>query len=475
MLRNIPLIIMLLLAAAFVAPTVEAPAQNRTTRLQRLKEHERKIQEIIKQRRIAAKEKEEEERAEEIEKRRSGEEIDETPQQEEDQPSRAISNVVMGLKFLNEEGDTNYNTIVRAGETFLTEVYLFNVDQNPIDRIRLALDFDKRFIEPLRVFDTSVRPFVEGQPDFRIDERDAVILYKAELSEPIKSPEAVLLRILWKAKRPTEYTGIEFSFSELEREEEYHTAMYVGDSNILGVADDPADGVLSGGLMIQKESEKQERLQGKAQELQEIYLGSVASEYQVGLALSGPERAPRVGEDFLVKVRLNNPDGALVDSVNFALLFDPTVLQVVDRDQFNYIIRGINVHDGPFHESFPWDMHKRNEVRNDRGLVRYEMAMSNGASLASETFAQVQFRAIAPTSSTSIGFVKGRPGAPDMTSVRYFGYERLDLTPGISQPAVQFSILPAPRNVAAKEKDSSTESDAVQSEDLQVRDLTIER
>jgi hypothetical protein len=232
--------------------------------------------------------------------------------------------------------------------------------------------------------------------------------------------------------------------------------------------------VLSGGLMITGGEEKEEILQGKADELRDIYLGSVASDEEVGLHLIGPERPPHVGDEFTVNVALNNPEGALVDSVNFAVLFDPNYLQVVDTDKFNYILRGVNVHDGPFHQDFPWDMHKKNEVRNDRGLINYKMALSNGASLPSKTFARIHFRAIAPIDQTSIGFVKGRPGAPDMTSVRYFGYERLNLTPDYSYPSVVIPILPPTRDIAEKPREVE-DAVVVEPEDVSVRSLKIER
>lgn len=474
--RTITYALIFLLGILMASPPAPVSAQSHSTRTQKLREHERRIQQIITDRRAKKRQEEEEARKRAID---SGEispreeEPAEQPQVERRQ--RAISNVVMGFKFSNEEGDTDYNIIVQEGETFVSEVYLFNIDQNPIDRVRLALDYDKRFITPLRVFDTSIAPFIKGDPEFDIDQRDAIIKYDASLKTSISSPEIVLLRILWRAERATPFTGIDFAFSELERPDDTHTGIYVGDLNILGVSDDPSDGVLSGGLMIQGPPEKREVLQGKAEELRGMYFGSVASDDQVGLQLIGPPETPRVGDEFVVKVRLNNPEGALIDSINFAVLFDPNVIQVLDRDEFNYIIRGVNVSDGPYHEFFPWDMHKKNEVRNDRGLVNYQKALTNGASLPSRTFAAIHFRALAPTAETAVGFVKGRVGAPNMTSVRYFGFERLDLqSPELSLPTIKFPVLPPSVAIAAEGR-SEMDSPAVQADELQVRDLKIER
>lgn len=468
-------LILALLSWAILPTTAEAqqpPAQQQqqpTNRNRRLREHEQKIQEIIQQRRTERDKREAEERT-----RQAAAPTDPAEQKQKDSP-KPPSSVVMGFKFLNQAGVSDYNTIVSKGDTFLSEVLLFNVDQNSIDRISLALQFDKRFIEPVRIFDTQLAPYIDGNSTFRIDERDSILIYEARLQKPATSTEVVLLKILWKAVRPTPYTGIEFKFSPLERPQDPHTAIYVAGVNILGIRDDPQDGVLSGGLMIEDPAAPKE-LQGKATELRDIYLGSVASDATVGLQIVGPEDPVRLGDRFVVRVRLNNPDGALVDSVNYFILFDPKVLQVIDEDKFNWMLRGVNVHDGPYHLNFPWDMHKQNEVRNERGQIVYSMALSNGAALPSRTFTDIHFRAVAPTAETPIGFVKRRPGAPNLTSVRYFGYELLDLATQISTPSINVTILNPPVEVALpRDETEPPPPQAPQAAESSVRALLIER
>lgn len=436
-----------LLLAAMVGAVVPAPAQTTTVsdRQARLKEHERRIREIIEKRRA-------EEQAREQEAAAAAPPVtEEAPPAEEppeEKPKAAVSSVVMGFKFTNADGESAYNTIVRQGDTFLTEVFLFNIDGNPIERVRLALDYDKRFIEPRRIFDSSLRSSMSGAPTFSHDDREGIINYDAQFETPLGNAEVVVLRILWQSLRETPYTGIDFHFDPLERDDESHTAIYADGRNILGTRDDPMDGVLSGGLMVDAPEGAPRELQGKAEELQTLYLGSVASRDRVGLELVGPPGAPKVGEPFRVSVRLNNPEGALIDAVNTFIKFDPEVMEVIDVDKFNYVHRGVNVHDGPYHRMFPWDMHKKNEVRNDRGLVNYQVSLSNGASLPSKKFFDVYFRAKAPTNGTQIYFVQGKLSDSGNTSIRYFGYERLDLESQLSAPVLKMPILPAPPEVA---------------------------
>ncbi|HMZ52086.1 MAG TPA: hypothetical protein PK988_07455, partial [Candidatus Sumerlaeota bacterium] len=135
---------------------------------------------------------------------------------------------------------------------------------------------------------------------------------------------------------------------------------------------------------------------------------------------------------------------------NFTVLFDPKVLRVVDKDKFNYIITGTNIHDGPYHYNFPWDMHIENDVRNDAGLISYAMSLANGGTLESRTIADIHFKAIAPAAKTEVGFVKSRPGAPNLTSVRYFGFETLDLRSSqLSRSTIAFPVLNKPMEIAS--------------------------
>jgi hypothetical protein len=443
-------LLMLMALGMFSTP---APAQNnepvttQSQRQRRLREHEKKIQEIISERRAEREKREAEEKARQ--QANPPEQKGEGPAEPAKETPKPASSVVMGFKFVTLDGVSDYNNIVNQGDTFVSEVMLFNIDQNPIDRIRLALRYDRRFIEPVRIFDTSLAGMIDGAPKFSINDRDSIINYDVKLSRPLAAPESTPLRILWKALRPTPFTGIDFKFSPLEKPEDEHTAIYVRDVNILGIRDDVEDGVLSGGLMIEVPKGTQKTLQGKEEELKDIYLGSVASDSKVGLVLTAPKGRLEVGDDFIVKVKLNNPEGTLVDAINFFVLFDPRVLRVIDEDKFNYIVNGVNVHEGPYHHNFPWDMHVLNDVSNERGQIQFAMSLSNGNTLPSRTIADIHFKAIAPAETTEVAFVKGRPGAPKLTSVRYFGFESLDLASAqLSHPAVSFSIANSPNMIA---------------------------
>ncbi|MCC5875133.1 MAG: hypothetical protein JJU11_02835, partial [Candidatus Sumerlaeia bacterium] len=172
-------LLILFMAFAMVGSLpLEAFSQSNQRRVNRLREHEEKIREIIEARR--------QERAQQDEQRAERERDRPRQEEEEEGPSRAASSVVLGLKFLSEGGLSDYNLIVSEGETFITEVMMFNMDQNEVDRVRLSIDYDRRFVEPVRVFDTTIRPKVDGTPRFAIDDRRAIIAYDANLETPLR-------------------------------------------------------------------------------------------------------------------------------------------------------------------------------------------------------------------------------------------------------------------------------------------------
>jgi hypothetical protein len=329
-----------------------------------------------------------------------------------------------------------------------------NESATSFDRVQVALRYDKRFIRPIRVYDDAIRPYVDGVPRFEINDRDNVIIYDAVMRSPKVSKQITVLKIVWEAHQPTEYTDLQFVFAPTRPDDRPHTAVYMQGENILGRPDDLIDGVLGGAMLIMKpfdpnSSSGVEILQGKKEELREIYLGSMGSQQRVGLRLVGPEGTPAVGQEFDVDVQLFNPRGAIIDVMRFFVLFDPEVLQVVDHDRNNWIRNGVNVLDGPWREEFPFDFHTQNEADNMRGRVAYAKGLSRGRALRTGTFARIRFRAIQPIDQTEIALVAARQGAANLTAVNYFGYSLLSDDPRYTQPSVKLRINAEPMVAAA--------------------------
>jgi hypothetical protein len=434
--------ILLLLGTVLLLPGGLAWAQDdEQSREERLRQHEERVRQIIERRR---------------QERLQGREdtVVEQPAITGDDTTQSplsLGNALLYVAFRipDRENEVQLDTVVRAGTRFVSEIRLHNSAAVPFDRVRIALRFDKRFIRPVKVFDSAIRADLKGAPRFEINERDSMLLYDATLARPRITKELPVLKIVWEAIRPTEYTGLQFAFASGDTEAAPHTAIYDGQANILGNPDDPIDGVLGGSILVLKpfdpnSSAAPEILQGKKEELREIYLGTIGSRAQVGLRLVGPETPPAVGEEFHVEVHLNNPAGAVIDSVRFFVRFDPHSLEVLDDDRGNWIRQGINVHDGLYRRDFPFDFHKRNEVDNRRGYINYAMALSDGMSLPTGPFARIRFRVLRPVAETEIEIVAGQPGLVNRSAVQYFGFDLLSANPALTTPMFRTALLPEP-------------------------------
>lgn len=385
------------------------------------------------------------------------------PESAADDNLSLIGTMMLYTRFRPVNGPDNrreLDTAVRVGDRFLGEVILKNDDANPFDRVRLALRYDKRFMRPLRVFDADVRPYVDGDPTFEISDRDNLIIYDARFVEPRIGKSVTVLTIVWEAVQRTEFAGLDFRFASGDTELAPHTAVYFQGRNILGKPDDPIDGVLGSSVLVSRAnpvesaSLKPEILQGKKEELREMYLGALGAEMNhTGIRLAGPEGPISEGQMFDVDVELYNPRGTVLDQVRFAVKFDPEVLQVVDRDRGNWIRSGVNVHDGPFRLDFPFDYHKRNEVDNRRGIILYANSMGEGRALRSGPFARIRFRAMKSTADTKVELIAQREGAGFLTGTDYFGFPMLSFDKPFTTPDLSFRIDPPdPKAIALIER-----------------------
>lgn len=428
----------------------------REIREQRIRDHEARIREIIKTRQEEAK-KREAAAAEQaavvapVDAATPGGQAEVVGKAAESASKRASSSLLLYCNFPTAELPRQLDTYVEVGEVFLSELILYNDQQTPVDQLRLAVTYDKRFLEPVKVFDSRLRKAAKGEPRFEVHQREGILQYDVELATPVASREDTILRIQWRALRPTSQTQVNFSFSQEEDPAEPHTAALVDGRNVLGIGSDPIDGVLGGGIVIEQDAKGARPLQGKKEELRDMYLGAIGAHAAVGLVLVPPEEEIRVGDVFPVHVAVNNPDGTLIDSIDMMLSYDPAVLRVVDRDRGNRVRRGVNALEGPYKADFPFDYLKWNEAWNNRGLYRYSSGISDGIAFPSRPFVTVFFQAVAPAEGTEVRFLRERPGEVNLTGVRYFGFDVASLVPPLSEPLARLPIAAAPEGYEPKD------------------------
>lgn len=294
------------------------------------------------------------------------------------------------------------NQTCHAGERFVTSVALRSSSQGTIDRLRICLVYDPQALRPLRVSDHKIRPLLAAPATLRADLHTGRICYEAALAAPFKGAALDLLGIEWQALQPAARTRIAFHTGA-----EDGSALWLGDRDLLGGPTDPGHGVVGTDVTIRPTGE--DALAGTL--LIDGHLGpappDAASASTVALRLAAPATPVRPGQPFGIEVHLVNPRGLAIDELRFGLAFDPRVFEALDaapggrpRSGSNWIVRGVNLLDAPFHEAFPFDLHLHNEVAAGRAL--YHMRLSQAQPLPSGPFARLLLRARVPGAESAV-------------------------------------------------------------------------
>jgi hypothetical protein len=342
--------------------------------------------------------------------------------------SRVTPTERLGARGAAELHSLPFNVLCEMGEEFLTAVTMVNSSASEIDHVSLQISFDPLVIRPLQVSDVDLRPLIVGEPFMVADLRAGTIHYEAELWRPFSGAVLDLLILEWEAIVPTPRTRIQL----VSDRGEPCTLTRAG-RDMLGAPGDPADGVI--GTEIAISHHNTDDLRGALfindpESLRTVQ--GVTPHGGVELSLVSDRRAPQVGETFAVDVVFTNPLETPIDDLRFALRYDPDILEVLDAAPSeprqmgnNWIVGGINLHDAPFREDFPFDFHLRNEADNLIGLADYRMGLSEPRPLNSGTVARIYLRALAPAQRTALTFVHGDDMRFPVTSVRCLGIDVL--------------------------------------------------
>lgn len=274
----------------------------------------------------------------------------------------------------------------RRDDAFRTEVQLSNPKGKAIDDFSLEVYYDRDVVTPLSVDDRLLLPFCAERPEILVDRAAGVILVRTSLSTPLSMSDGALLSFDWKALRRSDGARIEFGPG---------TRLNRDGVDVLGRDYLPRDGVIPTRVEVLPPLD----LSADETEYELVPHDVVANLAQDGgtsLTLYGPARSVAVGQDFYVDVWLDNPQRLPIDQIQFHLNFDVNRLQVVDDDIMNWIILGVNVHDGAFREKYPFDYHTTNSAFNALGEIYYGAGSKTPVNIPrAGAFARVRFRAIA--------------------------------------------------------------------------------
>lgn len=352
--------------------------------------------------------------------------------------SRATTNVEFKMKAdpttnlllvetLGQQPTLNIQAI--EGERFATRVAFQNNRNSQFDSIDVSLKYDPKMLEPLGIDDSANEKLLSEPSIARVDARRGVLAYHAKFTQPLSNSNFGVFKVVWRALSPAEYTAIaflnntEFPSRVLNAEA---NVLHAGAGEQMEISEDA--GLLPASVAVLPGKDRAAQLEenGGDDFTGMVLAGQISQGVATGgvtLSLRPRQRTVDAGDTFLVDIVYSNPNRADVDTMKLKVVFDPSVLQVVDYDTDNWITRDVNIFDGDYHEDLPFDFHRKNQAFNATGEILYWMGFSNRVRMpSSAVVASIRFKAIAPSASTEISFDLQENEREQRTAVSFLGF-----------------------------------------------------
>lgn len=325
----------------------------------------------------------------------------------------------MNIMFL-EPGDQK----VKLGQEFETALVFNNAKRETPDKLRAVLKYDPSLVMPMGAVKKPVEDLLVSPEAFdaKVFAEEGLVVVEASVkSFPTGGPRS-WATVRWQTLAPTPQSEIHF----VTRSDE-PTAVFAGELNILGDSGTGIEGVIGAEFQIVGSDDAATGREELTESLVDAPYGTMygaPASPSIGLHLVAPANPVRVGDSFFVDVFLDNAAGVQVDMVDLVINYDPSVLQVVDYDEQNWIEKGVNIFDGAYRRKYPFDVHLENKAEN--GMIRYRMGISRpDYVLTSGRMASILFKALRPARKASVEYVLGMD-QPTASSVSHLGNELLN-------------------------------------------------
>jgi len=310
------------------------------------------------------------------------------------------------------------DSIVNVSERFKTDV-VAETKEGEVDEVSFLLKYPRHVLNPLGLDHGSLDPFVKHSIDYEFNPDDGTIYVHAKLKKPTRFSLQPLVSIVWEALEPTDGSVISYEFGEKKT-----TGLFLKGSNLLGTLPGADDGVIKTTVQITAPKSK-----ATVTKLPDgLLIGAEPARFvddrpqdRLSIDLRSPAGPVRAGEKFDVDVIVNNPGEELMDRVRLYVQFDPAELAVVDSDAGNVVKRGINIADAKSRSEFPFDYHRYNYADNDKGLIVYEVSASNSNVRGEGKIATITLQALKQVQKAEIVLVQNAEGLTPTTDVSYLG------------------------------------------------------
>lgn len=305
-----------------------------------------------------------------------------------------------------------FDSIVKPGDTFLTEL-IANTKDAAADEFWVCLSFPPQNLNLLAIDFAPVTPYLQQEVEYAYESGDGRAAFHIKLHEPVKFSDRPLATCYWEALAPVDNCEIRFEFGE-----SCQTDIQLQGQSILGTSTGRYDGVIHANVTVKPRHSKNVVMPIGEHGL---FVGSNRAEVpppEMRLELQPNAFLAKVGDEVVLDVVLHNPHAQPFDRVQLYVQFDPDYLEVVDVDRGNWIRRGVNIEDGFAHEDFPFDFHKTNSADNEFGVIAYEEGAEVAPLRSTGTMARIHLKA-KRTGTTYVALVRNTPGALPTSNVTY--------------------------------------------------------
>lgn len=304
-----------------------------------------------------------------------------------------------------------FDSVVKPGDTFLTEIAADTKD-GMADEFFVKISFPPHTLNLLAVDFAPLTPYLEDEVEYAFESGDGILAFHLKLQESQKFPQRAIAFLYWEALTPADTAEIRFEFDS-----DYSDIRFKGQS-ILGTATSRGDGVIHANVLIRPRANKPVVQKIGQNGLLVASTRDEISQPSMRLRLVPSTKIVTVGDEFTVDIILENPYGNPFDRVQLFLQFDPNTAEVLDVDKGNWIRSGVNIEDGFAHREFAFDFHKWNRADNERGVIIYEEGCELQPLRSTGTFARIHMRALAP-GKAKLSLVRNEPGIIPTTNVSY--------------------------------------------------------
>jgi len=329
---------------------------------------------------------------------------------------------------------TTENAMVQLNEPLQVEIKLSSPEEITFDSFAFALQYNPdEFlpVEPHKVQDqwiplqTIVIRDVENEsatenPDAylfqddqfqaenivnRVDHNEGLIHFSASgLSKSLNGSRTIAkLTLLSIRRNPRAKLAFHFGKEQELAAQDYKTYLLNNETDLLGSKVDPLDGTISLDIAIlgDRSTDKQEM----ENEEKPLTLRFVPSQTEFD-----------AGDEFEVDVVLDNPGKRVIDAANLLLAYNTNVLKVIDSNRSE---AGTNIDDRKQKKTFGFDFLLHNQVDAKRGLIDYRIRTNRAHVRGEGVIATIHFKAIKPTTKTTLRVLVSEKGDIPTTSITY--------------------------------------------------------